>query len=373
MDDTLNSGSFVNHDWFETLNGEIVINYFIAGNTRSVPSTRILKMIVFFLLTAGLVGVITYNIHKMIYDPPKLSVTLEDNRNPPSMLICNMLYDNLEIVYAKYYRSFSDFAKQKMFFDLLSLQMFSNLTRKNGDCHFFNGTVFSRILKPEDNAGGFYMLVFNSSQILFFIGDTNKDMNWTPFAPQGNNLLIAEQNGARTVSILLIEHERSNFTVVLNYGVIIRTNMEGWMNENEMICWWIMFRQNVQIETVIRDFFWYWILLLHILRHHYNLWMNEAIKDYTPSGKIKRPSYSLVTSWIKLLIRRSFKYCGISNAINGTEDGLIFDFNKVVERINNTGRGIEENVENDDRENEGDNDNSESEPENGYYEENDST
>ncbi|EXX53935.1 hypothetical protein RirG_239290 [Rhizophagus irregularis DAOM 197198w] len=109
------------------------------------------------------------------------------------------------------------------------------------------------------------------------------------------------------------------------------------------------------------------------VRHHYNLWMNEAIKDYTPSGKIKRPSYSLVTSWIKLLIRRSFKYCGISNAINGTEDGLIFDFNKVVERINNTGRGIEENVENDDRENEGDNDNSESEPENGYYEENDST
>uniref|UniRef100_U9TTV2 Uncharacterized protein n=1 Tax=Rhizophagus irregularis (strain DAOM 181602 / DAOM 197198 / MUCL 43194) TaxID=747089 RepID=U9TTV2_RHIID len=215
MDDTLNSGSFVNHDWFETLNGEIaiifvsiiilifivriiqlpnlrkqVINYFIAGNTRSVPSTRILKMIVFFLLTAGLVGVITYNIHKMIYDPPKLSVTLEDNRNPPSMLICNMLYDNLEIVYAKYYRSFSDFAKQKMFFDLLSLQMFSNLTRKNGDCHFFNGTVFSRILKPEDNAGGFYMLVFNSSQILFFIGDTNKDMNWTPFAPQGNNLVM---------------------------------------------------------------------------------------------------------------------------------------------------------------------------------------
>ncbi|PKK65816.1 hypothetical protein RhiirC2_785612 [Rhizophagus irregularis] len=189
MDDTLNSGSFVNHDWFETLNGEIVINYFIAVNTRSVP-TRILKMIVFFLLTAGFVGVITYNIHKMIYDPPKLSVTLEDNRNPPSMLICNMLYDNLEIVSAKYYRSFSDFAKQKMFFDLFSLQMFSNLTGENGDCHFFNGTVFSRILKLEDNAGGFYMLVFNSSQILFFIGDTNKDMNWTPFAPQRNNLVM---------------------------------------------------------------------------------------------------------------------------------------------------------------------------------------
>ncbi|CAB4396209.1 unnamed protein product [Rhizophagus irregularis] len=194
MDDTLNSGSFVNHDWFETLNGEIgifaITVAIIFEFLYSFVPTRILKMIVFFLLTAGFVGVITYNIHKMIYDPPKLSVTLEDNRNPPSMLICNMLYDNLEIVSAKYYRSFSDFAKQKMFFDLFSLQMFSNLTGENGDCHFFNGTVFSRILKLEDNAGGFYMLVFNSSQILFFIGDTNKDMNWTPFAPQRNNLVM---------------------------------------------------------------------------------------------------------------------------------------------------------------------------------------
>jgi hypothetical protein len=36
-----------------------------------------------------------------------------------------------------------------------------------------------------------------------------------------------------------------------------------------------------------------------------------------------------------------------------------FDFNK-VERINNTGRGIEDDVENNDRENDRDNDNSES-------------
>jgi hypothetical protein len=27
--------------------------------------------------------------------------------------------------------------------------------------------------------------------------------------------------------------------------------------------------------------------------------MNEAIKEYTPSRKIKRPSYSLVATWIK--------------------------------------------------------------------------
>jgi hypothetical protein len=78
--------------------------------------------------------------------------------------------------------------------------------------------------------------------------------------------------------------------------------------------------------------------------------MNDAIKDYTPSGKIKRPSYSLVANWIKEswdsidtnMIRRSFKCCGVSNSLDGSEDGLIFDFNKVKE-INNRGKGIEEN------------------------------
>ncbi|CAB4393774.1 unnamed protein product [Rhizophagus irregularis] len=34
------------------------------------------------------------------------------------------------------------------------------------------------------------------------------------------------------------------------------------------------------------------------MRHLYDYWMNnEAIKEYTPSGKIKRPSYSLVANW----------------------------------------------------------------------------
>src|SRR6266513_936586 len=64
--------------------------------------------------------------------------------------------------------------------------------------------------------------------------------------------------------------------------------------------------------------------------------MCDAIKDYTPSGKIKRPSYSLVANWVKEswdsmdinMIRNSFKCCGISNDMNGSEDNLIFDFNQ---------------------------------------------
>ena len=35
------------------------------------------------------------------------------------------------------------------------------------------------------------------------------------------------------------------------------------------------------------------------MRCYYNEWMNEAIKEYTPSGRIKKPSYSLVANWVK--------------------------------------------------------------------------
>lgn len=88
------------------------------------------------------------------------------------------------------------------------------------------------------------------------------------------------------------------------------------------------------------------------MRHLYNHWMNETVKDYTPSGKIKRPSYSLVANWVKAswdaidpnMIMRSFKCCGVSNAMDGSEDGLISNFNK-VQNVNNTGRGIEEEDE----------------------------
>src|ERR1044071_3431895 len=70
--------------------------------------------------------------------------------------------------------------------------------------------------------------------------------------------------------------------------------------------------------------------------------MCNAIKDYTPSGKIKRPSYSLVANWVKEgwdavdvnKVRRSFKCCGISNATDGTEDTLIFDFNRLEDKVN---------------------------------------
>src|ERR1043165_1275890 len=102
--------------------------------------------------------------------------------------------------------------------------------------------------------------------------------------------------------------------------------------------------------------------------------MNEAIKKYTLSKRIKKPSYSLVVNWVKdswdvidpNMIKRSFKCCGISNDINRLEDDLIFDLSK-LENVNNQNRGVEEENEN----NITDEEESESEEsEDDYYERN---
>ena len=66
--------------------------------------------------------------------------------------------------------------------------------------------------------------------------------------------------------------------------------------------------------------------------------MVEEIKTYTPSGRIQKPAYNLVAQWVKnawnavdpSLIRRSFKCCGISNEQDGSEEHLIFDYDKVA-------------------------------------------
>jgi len=54
---------------------------------------------------------------------------------------------------------------------------------------------------------------------------------------------------------------------------------------------------------------------------------------YTPSGKKRAPSKELVLQWIQKawqeipadLIVNSFKCCGISNALDGTEDEAVWD------------------------------------------------
>ncbi|CAG8756352.1 14884_t:CDS:1 [Gigaspora rosea] len=98
------------------------------------------------------------------------------------------------------------------------------------------------------------------------------------------------------------------------------------------------------------------------MRKHYNEWMAESIKQLTPTGKIKRPSYETVVNWINTswnavdvgLIQRSFKCCGISNDRNESEDELIFDYESLetsneisynVEFLDNNDNNEENNIE----------------------------
>jgi DDE superfamily endonuclease len=283
--------------------------------------------------------------------------------------------------------------------------------------------------------------VEQQSEFLSFVLYLRKEHNY-PLSLIGNmdetlmafNLpsnMTVEQSGSKTVSILSIGHERSNFTIVLACmadgtklpsviifklkkipreefpeGVVIRANPEGWMNEEEMV-WWV---KNIWTKRLRRGSNPKSLLVLDSFTAHktnavknrfhekktnlavipggltsrlqpldvslnkpfkakvrnlYNHWMSEAIKDYTLSGKIKRPSYSLVANWVKEsweamdtnMIKRSFKCCGVSNNVNGSEDVLIFDFNKVNK--DNFGREVEENNE-EDNDNEDDDDNNES-------------
>jgi hypothetical protein len=82
--------------------------------------------------------------------------------------------------------------------------------------------------------------------------------------------------------------------------------------------------------------------------------MISNIHAFTLTGKIKRPSYSTVATWVKEswdevdenLIQRSFKSCGISTNTDGSEDDCIFDNNL----LDNVDVEVVENSNNDDEE-----------------------
>ena len=68
-------------------------------------------------------------------------------------------------------------------------------------------------------------------------------------------------------------------------------------------------------------------------RSQYQAWMVNGPFTYTPSGKKRAPSKELVLQWIHKawqeipadLVANSFKSCGISNAMDGTEDEAVWE------------------------------------------------
>ncbi len=69
------------------------------------------------------------------------------------------------------------------------------------------------------------------------------------------------------------------------------------------------------------------------IREEWNKWMQEEECEVTPTGRRKRPSIGMVCEWVKKawdqinteIVIKSFKKCGISNALDGTEDDILFE------------------------------------------------
>ena len=62
-------------------------------------------------------------------------------------------------------------------------------------------------------------------------------------------------------------------------------------------------------------------------------WMMSGEKTFTPGGQLQAASLVAVCQWVKEswqelskeMVERSFKECGISNALDGTEDDLVWE------------------------------------------------
>ena len=69
------------------------------------------------------------------------------------------------------------------------------------------------------------------------------------------------------------------------------------------------------------------------VRAQYQAWMVNGPFTYTPSGRKRAPSKELVLQWVNKawqeipaeLVIRKFKSCGISNALDGTEDDAVYE------------------------------------------------
>lgn len=69
------------------------------------------------------------------------------------------------------------------------------------------------------------------------------------------------------------------------------------------------------------------------LKKMWSQWMIEGPHTFTPAGNIVRPSYPIVYGWIlaawaaipEEMIVKSFKKCCISNALDGSEDDILFE------------------------------------------------
>jgi len=83
------------------------------------------------------------------------------------------------------------------------------------------------------------------------------------------------------------------------------------------------------------------------LRAKWNIWMSSGQFTYTKGGNLRKPEYNIICKWIleawaeipQEMIVKSFKKCGISNAMDGSEDDL-FGQNEKEEEMDEDEREI---------------------------------
>ncbi|CAB4495373.1 unnamed protein product [Rhizophagus irregularis] len=227
-----------------------VTNYFIADSTQSTP-TRILKMIIFLFLTAGLVGVIYFNVYKMFHYPPKLSISLDENDSPPSMLFCpNYKNSSFKIESAYYYESIYNYNKKNPLVNLIDSKVFQNIPRNNNNCGFFNGTLFPSFLE-KNFAGGVYVLIFNSSEVVIYMGDNNVD--WINFIPQGKKFSDVEsiilQAESRVFQYTETRIQVINGTIYRNFQMSFKGNLPTTTNDHNIVG--LMINTPARVTTMI--------------------------------------------------------------------------------------------------------------------------
>ena len=72
-------------------------------------------------------------------------------------------------------------------------------------------------------------------------------------------------------------------------------------------------------------------------------WIEASTHHVTPAGRVKRPSISNVCEWVKNswqrvtseTIVKSFKKCVISNALDGSEDDILYEESDTSSENNN--------------------------------------
>ncbi|GES98726.1 pogo transposable element with KRAB domain isoform X2 [Rhizophagus clarus] len=200
-----------------------------------------------------------------------------------------------------------------------------------------------------------YLRIHNKYE-LKYIGNMDETPMW--FDLPSNTTI--NQKGAKMVNIRMTDYEQSSFTVILACmaddsfrGHIVDSvkNRLVKKNTNMAVIFGGCTSKLQPLDVVINKNF------KSKVRDRYNNWMISNIHAFTLTGKIKRPSYSTVTTWVKEswdeisedLIQRSFKSCGISTNLDGSEDDCIGDHDSLLDRdnkmIENSDDSTDENYE----------------------------